>query len=100
STYPALIQCEEAGYSAEGRPLPLVRLGTGRVSLLFCGAHHAREYITSAYLMYAVNIYAHSASVHKRFGSYNMEALLSACSMYVMPMVNPDGVALAQGGLK
>lgn len=100
TTYPELIQCEDAGYSVEGRALPLIRLGTGRASLLCCGAHHAREYITSAYLMYIVNIYAHTASVRKRFGPYDMEELLSACSLYVLPMVNPDGVALVQGGLK
>jgi hypothetical protein len=29
-----------------------------------------------------------------------MRELLSSCTMYVMPMVNPDGVALVQGGLK
>lgn len=100
STYPDLIQCEDAGYSAEGRALPLLRLGTGRAGVFCCGAHHAREYITSAYLMYAVNIYAHAAAVKKRLGGFDMEKLLSECSMYVMPMVNPDGVALAQGGIK
>ena len=100
NVYPELIQFEDAGYSAEGRALPLIRLGTGRASLLCCGAHHAREYITSVYLMYVVNIYAHTATVHKRFGSYDMEELLSACSLYVMPMVNPDGATLVQGGLK
>ena len=100
TTYPELIQCEDAGYSAEGRVLPLIRLGTGRASLLCCGTHHAREYITSAYLMYVVNIYAHTAAAHKRFGIFDMEELLSACSLYVLPMVNPDGVALVQGGLK
>lgn len=99
-TYPSLITSEDAGYSAEGRTLPLIKLGTGRAGLFCCGAHHAREYISSAYLMYAVNVYAHMASVKKHLGKYNMEKLLSACSMYVMPMVNPDGVALAQGGLK
>ncbi len=100
NAYPELIQCEDAGYSAEGRVLPLIRLGTGRASVLCIGAYHAREYIASAYLMYAVNVYAYTAAKHKRFGTYDMDKLLSECSLYVMPMVNPDGVALVQGGLK
>ncbi len=98
--YPAWVSSEDAGYSQEGRALPLIRLGTGRIGLFCCGAHHAREYVTSAYLMYAVNVYAHMASTKKHLGRYNMEKLLNECSMYVMPMVNPDGVTLAQGGLK
>ena len=100
TAYPGLIQYEDAGYSAEGRALPLIRLGTGRAGIFCCGAHHAREYITSAYLMYAVNVYAHMALAKKRAGGFDMEKLLTDCSMYVMPMVNPDGTALAQGGLK
>jgi len=99
-TYPGLIQSENAGYSVEGRALPLLRLGNGRTAILCCGAHHAREYITSAYLMYMVNVYARSAAANKRLGGYDMARLLSDCSIYVLPMVNPDGVALAQGGLK
>lgn len=98
--YPGLITCEDAGYSVEGRTLPLLRLGTGPISFFCCGAHHAREFITSAYLMYAVNVYAHVASSNKRMGGYDLGRLLTGCSMYVMPMVNPDGVTLAQGGLK
>jgi g-D-glutamyl-meso-diaminopimelate peptidase len=98
--YPGLVSCETAGYSAEGRELPLLRLGTGRASLLCCGAHHAREYITSACLMYTVEVYARAAAMNKRLGGHDMAKLLADGSMYVMPMVNPDGVALAQGGLK
>jgi hypothetical protein len=98
--YPDLVRYEDAGYSVEGRTLPLLRLGTGRASLLCCGAHYAREYITSACLMYTVNVYARAAAANKRLAGHDMAKLLSDCSLYVMPMVNPDGVALAQGGLK
>jgi hypothetical protein len=100
ATYPGLISSENAGYSVEGRALPLIRLGTGPAALLCCGAHHAREYITSAYLMYTVNTYARAAAANKRLGGFNIAKLLGDCSLFVMPMINPDGVALVQGGLK
>jgi g-D-glutamyl-meso-diaminopimelate peptidase len=99
-TYPGLIRCEDAGFSVEGRVLPLLRLGSGRAGLLCCGAHHAREYITSACLMYMVNFYARAAAANKRMGGFDLAKLLTDYSVYVMPMVNPDGVALAQGGIK
>ncbi len=100
AAYPGLVSSEDAGYSVEGRALPLIRLGTGPASLLCCGAHHAREYITSAYLMYMVNAYARAAAANRRLGGFDIAKLLRDGSLFVMPMVNPDGVALAQGGLK
>ncbi len=100
NAFPSLIGEENAGVSVEGRALPLIRLGTGKRNVFFCGAHHARDYMTSAYLMYAVNAYAQAAADGKRIGGCDMSRLLSSCCMYVMPMVNPDGVALVQGGIK
>ena len=100
ATYPGLVSSEDVGYSVEGRALPLLRLGMGPAALLCCGAHHAREYITSAYLMYTVNTYARAAAANRRLGGFDIAKLLRDCSLYVMPMVNPDGTALAQGGLK
>lgn len=100
NAFPKLVVMEIAGYSVEGRELPLLRLGTGMRKVFFCGAHHARDYLTSAYLMYVINVYALAATEKKRIGRSHIQKLLSDCSMFVMPMVNPDGVALAQGGLK
>ncbi len=99
-TYPELIRCEMAGFSVEGRELPLIQAGTGKRKVFFCAAHHARDYITSAYLMYAVNVYVKAAFENHKVGRYDMRELLSSCTMYVMPMINPDGVALVQGGFK
>jgi hypothetical protein len=99
-TYPDIIRAEEAGFSVEGRELPLIHVGTGKKKVFFCAAHHARDYITSAYLMYAVNVYAKAAFEDHKIGRYDMRELLSSCTMYVMPMINPDGVTLVQGGPK
>ncbi len=100
NTYPELIRFDTAGVSVEGRELPLIELGTGERQVFFCAAHHARDYITSAYLMYAVNTYAKAAAENGKVGRHKMSDLLSRCTMVVMPMVNPDGVVLVQGGLK
>lgn len=100
AAYPGLVASSNAGYSTEGRQLPVLMLGTGRTKVFFCAAHHAGDYIASAYLMYTANIFARAAADQKKFGSYDIKKLLQACTVYIMPMVNPDGVALVQGGLK
>ena len=100
TAYPGLILSKNVGFSVEGRPLPMLIFGKGNTKVFLCGTHHAREYITSAYLMYMINAYAEAYAANKRFGSYDIRQLLSECSIYIMPMVNPDGVALVQGGIK
>ncbi len=89
--YPDLIEVSSIGKSVEGRDLTLLTLGKGETKLLLLGAHHAREYITSTFLMETVDAYA---------GAYKAGAdnLLDSVTVYIVPMVNPDGVNLVQNG--
>lgn len=100
SEYKKMIKVKNAGYSEEGRQLPVIILGTGKTKIFMCGTHHAREYITSAYLMYTIDTLVQSAILGKSFGEYDIKKLLSKCTLHVMPMVNPDGTRLVQGGLR
>lgn len=100
AAYPKLISSSNAGYSVEGRQIPVLTLGKGKTKVFLCGTHHAREYIASAYLMYTINIFAQAAGRGKKFGSYDIADIFSKCTVSIMPMVNPDGVTLVQGGLK
>lgn len=96
--YPDLIRLSSAGISAEGRDLLVISLGTGDTKILLCGAHHAREYITSSFLMKMVEAYAESASLGLPFEGFDTAGLLSRVTMVVVPMVNPDGVNLVNNG--
>lgn len=100
AAYPKLIDVKNAGFSVEGRQIPLITLGRGRTKVFFCGTHHAREYISSTYLMYMVNAYADAASSKRKINGHSLHKLLMKCTAYVMPMVNPDGTRLVQSGLK
>lgn len=100
SEYKKMIKVKNAGYSEEGRQLPVIILGTGKTKIFLCGAHHAREYITSPYLMYIVDTFVQAAMQGKGFGKYDIRRLLTKCTLHVMPMVNPDGARLVQGGLR
>jgi hypothetical protein len=95
AAYPGLIEVTSAGQSVEGRALTLIKLGRGDIKVLLLGAHHAREYITSAFLMEAVDEYARA---YMQEGEQSGTNLLDSVTLYILPMVNPDGVNLVQNG--
>jgi len=95
AAYPELIEVASAGQSVEGRALTLIKLGWGDIKVLLLGAHHAREYITSAFLMETVDEYARAYMQQVAQSGTN---LLDSVTLYILPMVNPDGVNLVQNG--
>jgi len=97
--YPDIISLSSIGKSVEGRDLLLIRLGKGDKKIILCGSHHAREYISSSYLMKMVEEYARAYSNGGYFGKYNVREILDQVCIYVVPMVNPDGVNLVNKGL-
>lgn len=94
--YPFL-EISSAGTSLMGKDLFCVRLGTGPKEVFYNGSHHANEWITSVVLMKYIeqfsNAYVNNASI----GGEDAAGLFELCSIYVMPMVNPDGVDLVTG---
>jgi hypothetical protein len=98
--YPDLVRLGSIGQSVEGRELLLITLGTGPKKLLLLGAHHAREYITATFLMETADVYARAAVTGGTYGDYDLAALLEEVTLYIVPMVNPDGVNLVQNGVE
>ena len=98
--YGDILELDSAGLSVEGRDLLLIRLGKGDKKIFLCGTHHAREYITSSYLMKMTEEYARSYTESSKFAGYNVRALLEKVTLYIVPMVNPDGVNLVNNGIK
>lgn len=98
--YPELISTDVIGYSVEDREMLLIRLGRGEKKVVLAGAHHAREYITSTFLMETVDEYAQAYYGPGNFGGYDVRTLLNSLTIYIVPMVNPDGVNLVQNGVE
>jgi predicted deacylase len=98
--YPDLIKTESIGQSVEGRELLLIKMGTGEKKLVLLGAHHAREYITATFLMETVDEYARASETGDTIGGYNLTKMLNEITVYIVPMVNPDGVNLVQNGVE
>lgn len=96
--YPFL-QTGSAGYSSLGRPLHWVKIGNGELETFYNAAHHANEWITAPVLMKFLERYAEACVSGGEIGGRDAQTLLSHASLYIMPMVNPDGVDLVTGDI-
>lgn len=92
------IELVSIGKSEKGRNLWAAKLGKGEKSLLFVGAHHGREWMTTSLLMKMLEQYATAYQHGSKIGSYSSQ-LLDEVSIWFVPMVNPDGVSIQQGNL-
>ncbi len=97
--YPDIISTDSIGKSVEDRDILLIKLGKGDKKIVLAGAHHAREYITSTFLMETIDEYARAYETEGKYGEFDLKALLDEVTIYVVPMVNPDGVNLVQNGI-
>ncbi len=91
--YPFL-ETGSIGRSVMGRELYYVRLGTGEREVSYNASHHANEYITTPVLMKFIENYARAYSEGRSIQGYNIQNLFNLTSIYMIPLVNPDGVDL------
>lgn len=96
--YPDLVMSESLGKSPYGRDLWAIKLGRGESVVFLNGSHHAREWMTTSVLMKMLDTYAQAYKSNGKIGGYNVRSLLDEVSIWIVPMVNPDGVTLSQQG--
>lgn len=91
--YP-FIEIGSAGTSVMGKTLYTVRLGRGLNRVSYNASHHANESITTPLLMKFIENFAKAFSVGGSIRGYNVPDIWRYSSIYIVPMVNPDGVDL------
>lgn len=79
------IAMETAGQSLEGRKINLLRLGGGEIKVFLWSQMHGDETTGTMALMDLLNFLQ-----LPEFSSL-AASILSCCTLYIMPMVNPDG---------
>jgi g-D-glutamyl-meso-diaminopimelate peptidase len=92
------LQTGSAGKSVQGRELYYLRLGMGCNCVFYNGAHHGLEWITSLLLMMFAENYLDACVSGRKIRDYDVRGMWSNCSIYIIPMVNPDGVTIATEG--
>ncbi|MGX8702799.1 M14 family zinc carboxypeptidase [Caproiciproducens sp.] len=90
-----------AGLSVLGKNLYYLRLGSGPNQVFYNAAHHALEWITSPLLMKFTENFLYTYTLNQTLGDgYNPREIWNQSSIYIIPMVNPDGVDLVLNGLQ
>ncbi|WP_325050117.1 M14 family metallopeptidase [Cohnella faecalis] len=93
------VSVDSIGRSVLGKPIHALRIGEGPFRWHFNGSCHANEWITSLLLMKFAEDYARACRRRGALGGQNAASLFRKTSLWIVPMLNPDGAELAQTGL-
>ena len=88
---------ELLGRTAFGRPIRTLVIGNGPRKVLYSASHHANEWITTPVLLKFVEDFAQAIESGGQIGEASAAELRNAATIYTVPMVDPDGVALVTG---
>lgn len=82
------------GKSTLGEKIIYIKLGNGNKKLFINALHHANEWMTSLQIMMFIEKYLQLYKNKGVYKGYNIEELWKEVSVFIVPMVNPDGVNL------
>ncbi len=91
--YPFL-SVTSAGTSLYGKQIPMLRLGEEKCgrTIVYVGAHHGMEWLTSSILLRFVNEYCEYYKTGRKIFSMNLDYLFRSRLLCIIPMLNVDGV--------
>ena len=87
--YPFL-EITSAGRSVMGKNLPVIKIGNGEKKVFYSASFHANEWICSPLVMKFLADYCYTYVNNLPIYGYNSRDLYNYCTIYIMPMVNPD----------
>ncbi len=91
---------EVLGATAFGRPLRTLVIGNGPRKVLYSASHHANEWITSLVLLKFAEDWAAAIQNGTSLNGQDANALAEQVTVYMVPMVDPDGVDLVTGAIR
>ena len=92
-TYPFL-EVSSMGKSVLENNLPIIRLGDGPNEVFYSASFHANEWITTPLLMKFIENFCMSYVTNSNIYGHSAKEIFNNTSIYLAPMVNPDGVNL------
>ena len=96
--YP-FIRTELLTTTAFGRPIRMLVLGEGDRKVIYSAAHHANEWITAPVLLKFAEDLAEAIQTGGTLYGVPAQTIAKAATVYLIPMVDPDGVDLVTGAI-
>ena len=96
--YPFL-RTETLTYTAFGRPVTALVIGNGPRKVLYTAAHHANEWITAYILLKFAEELSQALETGGRVYGVPARNIANAATIYLVPLVDPDGVDLVTGAI-
>ncbi len=96
--YPFL-ECRILGSSILGASLPVLRIGRGEKGVLLVGVHSATEGMISAVLLRFAKELCYGYEQGQKQYDIDIKTMLLTRSLYIVPMLNADGVEYVRFGL-
>ena len=87
------------GESVLGKNINYIKIGVGQKEIFYNASFHANEWINTPVLMRFIEQYARAFVNNQNIFGYNAKNLYYSTTLYVVPMVNPDGVDLVTGSI-
>ena len=81
------------------RPLRTLVIGSGPRKVLYSAAHHANEWITSLILLKFAEEFAQAIESGSQIFDRDASQIAQNATIYMVPMVDPDGVDLVVGAI-
>ena len=98
AAYPFL-QTELLARTAFGRPITGASMGRGDRRVLYSAAHHANEWLTATVLLEFLEDYAQALETDGTIAGVSARELYETATIFLVPMVDPDGVDLVTGAV-
>ena len=97
----SIVEFSYIGESLLKKPIPLISIGdkNAEKSVLYVGTHHAMENIVTSVLIRFILDYAGAYERHGQICQINSHYLFKMRRIYIVPMLNPDGVDYRLNGI-
>ncbi|MBQ7353529.1 MAG: hypothetical protein IJW54_05975 [Clostridia bacterium] len=89
------------GESMLKRPIPIITLGDRKAekSVLYVSTHHPQENICTTLMLSFIKEYLEAYKSYRQLFSINLHYLYKMRKIYIVPMLNPDGVEYRLNGI-
>ena len=98
AAYPFL-RTELLATTAFQRPIRTLAIGNGQRKVLFTASHHANEWITTLILLKYAEQLAQAIAENGQIYGVDASVIADGTTIYMVPLVNPDGVNLVTGAI-